>query len=144
MLNIKHYSCKYIDPRSRAYPVLAKPIGTDVILRRNRTMIAYIRNKEKKLEEPAVLAYLTPEHAWTQVRQTIHMEDGYDVYTQGFSIQELHGFASLMKLPLVVVVDGFCDLAERKEEYEILYKPWLLQNNNKHDSLKHKELGWHL
>jgi hypothetical protein len=135
---IREYTCRYLEPHRRVYPVVARDMKKPrpLYLRDNHVLTVCVVNRERKAEQTALLAYAERESAEQRMlelvlpglpglsgRSGLSGLSGMELYTTDASVEELHDFSVQLKMPVVVILGVVREGEGRSEPvYDIFYK----------------------
>lgn len=112
---IINYNCRYVGDLKRPAHSILRPKPQ---VHQSEFFTAAFYNHQTRDSSNALVAFDCPD-----VARVIADSTGDDEScVMQFSIQELVDYSSMMKLPMVVIMNMHCDLDEQAEIFEIYYQ----------------------
>jgi len=119
MLGIKRYSCHYLDPAKKVYAITPANVNVHHNIQRAYLSIPLVEREQKRVTQ-AIVAFVHP-HLCEETNMLVKTTSEVESERIELCVSQLREYAQLMKLPMVVVLNMYCDLNEKEEHFEIFY-----------------------
>ena len=81
-------------------------------------------HRESKIQQAVVVAYSDRVHAEECIKDiSVDLPRDLVPFVAEASVEEMHELASMIKLPMAVIVSGECSIADHSHIYDIYYRP---------------------
>lgn len=119
MNNISSYSCRYMKPTADVHVIRSSTSskGPVHIIRGGCYYTIPIKHHFTKDVNNAIVGF----QCASQCHKACMDIEGMPCYPYSVNLQEMREFALTMKMPLIIVLNTFCTLEDRKEHHEIFY-----------------------
>ena len=126
---ISNYSYRYLDNKSKIYYVTRKPItSTSHHFYTSELYTAPMqnRNERDKIPSNVLIGYINADTCSdllldVQHRSSKGSSSEYLHEMRCSCLQEMKYLSTILRIPLVVVINMFCDIESKTEEYELFY-----------------------
>ena len=128
MLGVKSYRCKFMEYKKPVYAIASYVDATRRF--RESTYLTTAFHSNTKDTYNVIVAFECKKHAewWcTQLGGVAQVETRPEPVE--FVLNDFSYFASMLRVPLVVVMSTCCDIETRAEEHEIFYTSRVLHDH---------------
>ena len=133
MLAVKSYHCRFVDYKKPVYAI-ASYVDADRRFRESRYMTSAFHSNTKDTYNVLVAFECKRNAEWwcEQVGRTETLAVALPEPVE-FVLDDFSYFANTLRVPLMVVLNSYCDLLTRVEEHEIFYTSRVLQEQDTYE-----------
>lgn len=121
---VRKYAFRYLGPDTKVH-VLRKGVDPVHSIHKVHIYSEPLRVREKRDVENTVIAFLQQEHAREYMSLLVPRLNGKGgaagLAMYAIGLIDLQGHCDKMRMPLGVVIDGYCDIGDKSETLEIYY-----------------------
>lgn len=116
-LPIQNFSYRFLNKKSKVY-FITKKNAPDVITTRQLYTVPF-KNKETDEVRNVVLGYINKSYGVGLYEELCKTHD--DIMLNSMDLDEFQYRSQLMKLPLVVMMNSYCDVRDHEVYFELYY-----------------------
>ena len=133
MQAIRKYSCKYLDNKHTVYAISSnvRQLNRGLSFKNHDCLTIPFYSHVKSDTYNVLTTFLHEEHARAYAK-TISSDETECASIQ-YSLVDISYYGRQMNMPVVVIIDGWCDLSTKDESFDIFYTSRYLETTKDYD-----------
>ncbi len=120
---IKNYSFRYLDSKHNIYYISKTEKNRPKNFYSSLVYTRPFHSKEKNETRNVLIGYISKDMGDIKVHEFMDVlkDEEYDLVLKKMSLEDFKHLSSILRTPLIVILNSFCEMKDHTEQYELFY-----------------------